>query len=1086
MKNAMMLACLLASAPTLFGQTAASSVGGQVVNAATGAPVKRATVSLRLSRSLPVAAGQTAPVFGANTVETDDQGRFAFRNVTPGGYLINAQRQGFLDPSQGQISRPTAVLMVGENQQVTGVVVRLTPHSVISGKVLDADGEPLAGVQVAALRWAYVKGKRQLARAATGSMIATNDLGEYRIAGLAAGNYFVMAGTHRADTAYYYPDRQPQQTPELAYANTYYPAATDPAMATPVRAPAGGEVRGIDIKLIKTKTVSIRGQVIDPGATANRPVMVSLVPRLGAGGFVLSSAGYAVALAGGAFQISGVPPGSYYLVTRRITEQGQIAAGGSLGIEVGDKSLDGITVQVSPVVDVEGILISEPAGRCGSGYVSLVDESGFSGAPGANISAGSKFTLKNVVPSTYTLNLMNTGACYLQSVRFAGRDLTDMRVKVDGSGPMEINLAASEAAAEGTVTDSAGKPVNNAIVTFVPKDGAPSGFRTAPTNRTGFFIASGMRPGAYDVFAWESVDYSAAQSPEYVKQFASRAKSITVEAAGRQTIQLTAIPASATGESAPPPALLTAKGSVEGQVVNTITGAPLSSVKVTLGTQRIVRSQAGMLGAAARVGGSLGGQTPPPGATVETDEQGRFAIRDIEPDIYFIAAERQGFSAAGSPDRPNMIGDQIVVGNGQRITGYTLKLAPQSVIVGKVTDEFGEAVANAQAVLYRAEYARGSRRLGPLSMVQTDDLGKFRLSGMAPGSYYLAVMMQARGRAARRGPQPSVNEPETGYGMIWYPNAPDAAGASPIVVRAAAEVPIEIILRRIKVVRIRGTVVDPTGAPIERASVGLTPRGLGTATSIGNLRMMPGGAFEIANVPAGSYVLSARALNSGTATENNTPSRMAFLPVEVRDANLEDVKLQLTAGREVRGTVRWEGGGAQSAFLTASAAEGFSSSASVSPMNGAFALRSVWPLTYALDVGGLCPNCFVKSVRYGGRDVPEAGIDFSGDGELEMVVSASAASLDGVAADRQGRPAGGATVMLASADGTGRILSGKADARGAFHFGGLRPGAYRVYAWEGAAPEVSPEALAPFQAQASTVRLEESAREKLQIATIKR
>ena len=95
---------------------------------------------------------------------------------------------------------------------------------------------------------------------------------------------------------------------------------------------------------------------------------------------------------------------------------------------------------------------------------------------------------------------------------------------------MEITMAASAAVVEGTVTDSASKLVNTATVSLVPKDGAISGARTFRTNRNGAFSALGMRPGAYDVFAWERVDNSAAQSPEYLKPFASRAKSITVEA----------------------------------------------------------------------------------------------------------------------------------------------------------------------------------------------------------------------------------------------------------------------------------------------------------------------------------------------------------------------------------------------------------------------------------------------------------------------------------------------------------------------------------------------------------------------------
>ena len=507
-KAIILLACLVTSLPFLFGQTG-SSVEGQVVNAVTGAPVKRATVTLQLTRSLPVTAGQPMRVFSPNAVETDDQGRFALRNVVPGGYQIVVQRQGFLDLRQGQAFSQNAALTVGENQQVTGVVVRLTPHSVISGKVLDTDGDPLAGVQVAALRWGYMNGARQLVRAGTGSMLATNDLGEYRIAGLGAGSYVVMAEAPRRNGPYRVPDEPLEEKQELAYANTYYPAATGAASATPVRLAAGAEARGIDVKLVKVKGVSIRGRVIDPGAPANRVASVILRPRRSGGAFMLNSIGYGMNFLSGAFQISGVPPGSYLLVARRGNEQGQAVAGGALSIDVGDKNLDGIAVQVLPVVDVDVVIQSEPAGRCGSpGYVTLLDESGFPGGSGVNGLPGAKPTLKNVAPGVYTLNPLGGSGCYMQSVRFGGRDMPDMRVKVDGSGPLEITLAASDAIVEGTVADAAGKPVSGATVALVPKDGPQTDYRTYSTPRNGAFAISGLRPGAYDVLAWESVDYS--------------------------------------------------------------------------------------------------------------------------------------------------------------------------------------------------------------------------------------------------------------------------------------------------------------------------------------------------------------------------------------------------------------------------------------------------------------------------------------------------------------------------------------------------------------------------------------------------
>jgi protocatechuate 3,4-dioxygenase beta subunit len=1057
MKNVRVLACLLASGPTLVGQTATSSVEGQVVNAVSGAPVKRAAVSLFRSRSLPTAPGQPASASGAATMETDEQGRFAFRNVSPGGYSLTAQRQGFLAQRQGV--GPAAVLMVGENQQIGGVVVRLTPHSVIAGKVLDAGGDPVVGVQVLA-SW-------QRAPSLGGQAGTTNDLGEYRIPGLVAGNYFVMAGTPRPNAITYSPiysqEQQPRQEPELAYTSTYYPDALEAAAATPVRVAAGAEVRGIDIKLARAKTVTIAGRVIDPGAPATRPAFVALTL---AGSFGFNVVGYAASRADGTFQISSVPHGSYYLIARRSGDEGQMVTGGSAAVEVGDKSLDGVIVQVLPATDVEGFVKSATPGRCGPGRLSLLNESGFSNAPGTNISPDAKFTLKNVIPGTYRVNL--PGACYVQSLRFGGREITNMRVTVDGTGPLEITLAASQAMVQGTVADSSGKPLSGATVTFHPKDEAPPGFRTtATTDRAGSFSAFGMRPGAYQVFAWEYVG-SAADSPEFLKQFESSSQTIVVEESGRQSVRLTAIPASATGESAPAPMVPHALGGIEGQVINAVDRMPLRTARVTLGTRPASRPRPGMRQAVDPVTADAGENT------VETDEQGRFAFSNVEPDFYHISAERQGYTPVESSDRPHM----IVVGNGQQITGYIVKLAPQSVIVGCVVDEYGEAVPTVQAVLFRAAYVGGVRRLVRMRMAQTDDLGKFRLSGMASGFYYLAVMRSSLNRFSRLAAQAPANEPQLGSGMVWYPNATDASGAAPITVGAGAEVPVEIVLRRTKVVRIQGAVVNDDGTPAGRTIVTLTPQGLGTSTLIGNLSWRPGGVFEITGVPAGSYILSGRVANDDL-------QRMAFLPLDVRDSNFDGIQLRLNAGKQVRGTVKWEGDSTQSAFLNATTAEGVSASAQVSPVGGAFTFPNIWPLTYTVNVSGICANCYVKSIRYAGSDVSEAGVDFGEEGELEIVVSASAASLDGVVVDRQRRFSSGATIMLAPVDHPERISSGKTDERGMFHFGGLRPGAYHVFAWDSEAPGASPEGLAPFQTQATTVTLEENAKKELEIAAIR-
>ena len=115
------------------------------------------------------------------TTTTDDQGKFQFKEVEEGPYRVAAARNGFARQEYGQRSfnRPGIVVNIRAGQQVNDVSFRLIPASTISGRVMDTNGEPLAGITVQALRSTYdATGKRTLQPA---SSARTNDLGEYRI-----------------------------------------------------------------------------------------------------------------------------------------------------------------------------------------------------------------------------------------------------------------------------------------------------------------------------------------------------------------------------------------------------------------------------------------------------------------------------------------------------------------------------------------------------------------------------------------------------------------------------------------------------------------------------------------------------------------------------------------------------------------------------------------------------------------------------------------------------------------------------------------------------------------------------------------
>src|SRR5262249_5250882 len=140
-------------------------------------------------------------------------------------------------------------LPLAADQHVKDIVFKLNPQSVITGKVLDEDGEPLANVQVRALKYAYRGGKKQWVQAGNGD---SSDIGEYRIPNLDPGRYLVptmprMNGANGFQT----PSNEPlPETPEMSYAGTYYPSTPEEASAAPVEVGAGGEIRGIDIRLV--------------------------------------------------------------------------------------------------------------------------------------------------------------------------------------------------------------------------------------------------------------------------------------------------------------------------------------------------------------------------------------------------------------------------------------------------------------------------------------------------------------------------------------------------------------------------------------------------------------------------------------------------------------------------------------------------------------------------------------------------------------------------------------------------------------------------------------------------------------------
>jgi hypothetical protein len=518
------------------------SVEGQVMNSLTGEPVRKAHISLQGMGS-PNSRGASPSTYAA---VTDAGGRFTIQDIEPGTYFMGAERNGFIDAQSGRWGQARPVMTLNPGQHTGDIVFRLVPHGVITGRVLDEDGEPVENVQVNVLRRQFFRGKRQLVPSG-GS--GTDDLGEYRIFGLAPGKYYLSAN-YRRWNAMMAQDRTPGGAPEEGYAPTYFPGTTDPAGAVAIQVSAGAMVGGTDLALRKTLTVRVRGHVANvTGDGLPSRTMLRLVPRnTSFGGFFVQTWTQAIRNQGGTFEFRGIAPGAY-LVWAQWSDEGK---GYSVmqPLDVGNNNLDDVTVLLSPGVELKGQVRSEGSGDVNLGSLSIrlePKETAMRGGQGAKANDDGTFAIQNVSADHYWVNVYGLlPAYYVKSVRMGDVDALEAGLDTSqgAAGTLEITISGNGGQIEGTAADSKQKPASGAVVALVPDDPRRERlmlFKTTVTDTTGHFSITGVAPGEYKLFAWEQIEEGAYQDPEFLKPYENQGQAVTIREGSRETAQLKVI-----------------------------------------------------------------------------------------------------------------------------------------------------------------------------------------------------------------------------------------------------------------------------------------------------------------------------------------------------------------------------------------------------------------------------------------------------------------------------------------------------------------------------------------------------------------
>ena len=522
-----------------------ATVEGVVVKEPGGEPVKKALIEL-------IAENQSEG--GDYTATTGPEGTFHIDGILPGRYRLFAERTGFLEESKQRGRSEGRVLTLTAGQELKDLQIRFEAAAVVRGRVTDEDGDAMADAQVAVLRQTYVSGRSKWQQVGSER---TNDLGEFRVANLPAGNYYVSvspppdfksliaaagAGAESRETA---------EKPATTYQTTYYPGTPDRSQAAPVQLRAGDEFP-VNFSLTPTPSLSIRGSVV------NLPPHSSASIMLQSRDFGLTFNGAEVHK-DGTFVIRDVSPGSYTILAT--VDDSPVPLTARQALQVASSNVDGVRLAPQPGALIRGRVRFEERGRIDPEKIFLAlqstDHNEDSAAMSmadifsnlAHLSPDGSFEWKDVPAGNYYVHLVGQGEVgqdlFVKSVGGRGEDAS---VSVNGGTAMiDVVVSASGAVIDGIATNAKGEPFANAVIVAAPEVRLRTRidrYRKTMSDQAGHFHLSGLAPGTYTLLGWESVDGEAYYNPDFLAGFEGQGISMKLTEGDRKSAQVVVIPSS--------------------------------------------------------------------------------------------------------------------------------------------------------------------------------------------------------------------------------------------------------------------------------------------------------------------------------------------------------------------------------------------------------------------------------------------------------------------------------------------------------------------------------------------------------------
>ena len=476
-----------------------ASVSGRIT--IQGKPAPGIIVGLRPNEP----AQSDAPFKGA----TDQDGKYRITNVPAGTYQVMPATPAFVVSDSNKSSIQS--LVIGEGDNITGIDFDLVKGGVITGKVTDAEGRPIAEEHVFLVAADYPRG----GNARVPNNFQTDDRGIYRMFGVPPGRYKVSIGEESIGPLSSSRSRR-------SFPITFYPDAAEAAKAAVVEVGEGTEASNIDITIPEApRTFSVNGRAID--RETGKPVTgvaISLTKTMIIDAH--SSSGYGGVTdvrtnSEGEFTLEKLPAGKYSVSVQPPPDSSLRTE--SVAFDIVDQDVSGLVIKTTTGASISGVVVLERTrdGNNAGPAPAWLQVYWQSEAQGHSYSSNSSTQIK--ADGTFYVGGLTTGTVGFSVGAWSqfgdAKPIPVLRVERDGvAQPNGIQIQNGEhltgirvvaAYASGSIRgvvklDNGTLPSNGHLVVSISKVGenAPNGGGNE-TDARGRFVIEGLATGTYEV-----------------------------------------------------------------------------------------------------------------------------------------------------------------------------------------------------------------------------------------------------------------------------------------------------------------------------------------------------------------------------------------------------------------------------------------------------------------------------------------------------------------------------------------------------------------------------------------------------------